>query len=76
MKTEQSMKASGKMEKCMELEHSHGPMETSMKGIGKMGKRMGRERFFIRMEANWKENSKTTVLGTQLFTKNKTNICY
>ena len=46
------MKANGKMEKWMELEHSPGPMETSMKGIGKMVKRMGRERFFIRMEAN------------------------
>ena len=52
METEQSMKASGKMEKWIEMEHSLGPMETSMKEIGKMGKRMGRERFFIRKEAN------------------------
>ena len=70
------MKASGKMEKWMELEHSPGPMETSMKGIGKMEKRMGRERFFIRMEANWKENSKTTVPGIQRFTTNKTDISF
>ena len=76
MKTEQSMKASGKMEKCMELEHSHGPMETSMKEIGKMGRRMGRERLFIMMEANWKENSETTVPGIQLFTTNKSEICF
>ena len=55
-------------------EHSPGPMGTSMKGIGKMERRMGREQFFIRMEANWKVNSETTVLGTQLFTTNNTNI--
>jgi hypothetical protein len=41
-----------------------------------MEKSTGREGFFIRMEAYWKENSEMTVPGIQRFPTNKTDISF